>query len=61
MYRKDADKNEISILLNQNKEDQFLHIWREFDHVEKPASWRVWPHSESKGWMEKIEQVISYE
>jgi len=61
LYRKDADKNEISVLFNQNKEDQFLHIWREFDHVEKPASWRVWPHSESKGWMEKIEQVISYE
>lgn len=61
MHRKDADKNEILNLLNQNKEDNFIHIWREFEHSEKPYSWRIWPHSESKGWTERIEQVISYE
>jgi hypothetical protein len=61
MFRKDADQNEISILKNQDQNDQFIHIWRTFDHVKKPHSWRVWPHSELKGWMDRIEQVISYE
>jgi hypothetical protein len=61
MFRKDADQNEIKTLLNSDSNDQFIHIWRTFDHVKKPHTWRVWPHSESKGWMERIEQVISYE
>jgi len=61
LFRRDANKNEILNLMNNDPNDQFMHIWREFDHVEKPHSWRVWPHSESKGWMDKIEQVISYE
>jgi hypothetical protein len=61
LFRKDADKNEINALMNQNKDDKFIHIWREFEHIEKPNSWRVWPHSESKGWLDRIEQVIQYE
>lgn len=61
VYRKDADENEIRSLLNENNGDQFVHIWRTFELAEKPYSWRVWPHSKSKGWMERIEQVISYE
>jgi hypothetical protein len=61
LYRQDLNKNEITHLLNQDKKDKFIHIWREFEHIEAPHSWRVWPHSESKGWLERIEQVISYE
>ena len=61
MYRKDADRNEINNLMNNDSNDQFIHVWRTFDHIEKPHSWRVWPHSESKGWLDRIEQVISYE
>jgi len=41
--------------------DQFIHIWREFESITQPDKWRVWPHSLSKGWMEMIEQKISYE
>jgi hypothetical protein len=59
--RQDANKNEIHTLLKGDPNDQFIHIWRTFDHVDKPHSWRVWPHSESKGWLDRIEQVISYE
>ncbi len=61
LYRKDADRNEINNLMNNDSNDQFIHVWRTFDHIEKPHSWRVWPHSESKGWLDRIEQVISYE
>lgn len=61
IFRKDADQNEINGLLNSDSNDQFIHIWRTFDHNQRPHSWRVWPYSESKGWMDRIEQVISYE
>ena len=61
MYRQDCDKNEIQALFNQIPNDQFIHIWRDFEGTQKPKSWRVWPHSESKGWLDKIEQDIRYE
>jgi hypothetical protein len=61
LFRQDADKNEIFSLLNQDKNNQFIHIWRSYNTAQRPHSWRVWPHSESKGWMERIEGVIQYE
>lgn len=61
LYRKDADRFEIQAAFNDNENDQFIHIWRSFEHTDKPYSWRVWPHSESRGWLDRIEQVISYE
>jgi hypothetical protein len=47
--------------MNMDPNDKFIHIWREFNEISKPHSWRVWPHSESKGWLEKIDQPIKYE
>jgi hypothetical protein len=35
--------------------DEWVKIWREFNTERKPDKWVVWPHSESKGWLEKIE------
>jgi len=61
LFRKDADKFEIETAFKDNHNDQFIHLWRTFEHIQKPHSWRVWPHSESKGWLDRIEQVISYE
>jgi hypothetical protein len=52
LYRQDADKNEISRL--KNDPDGYCKIWREFNTEEKPKYWVVWPHSESKGWMERL-------
>ncbi len=61
MFRKDADTNEINILMNQNPNDNFIHIWREFDTSIKPYKWTIWPHSVSKGWETKmLENVINY-
>ena len=52
LYRKDADKNEINGMLNDP--DKYCKVWREFNKEKKPKYWVVWPHSESKGWCERI-------
>jgi hypothetical protein len=61
LYRQDADEQEIDRMFKEDQNDHFLHIWREFESATKAKYWRVWPHSKSKGWMEKIEQDIRYE
>jgi len=61
LYRQDCDINEFKNLMNSSPNDQFIHIWREFDSDKKPFMWRVWPYSESKGWCDRIENVIKYE
>jgi len=52
IYRKDADKNEIAMM--KNDPDGYCKVWREFQTSHKPKYWVVWPHSESKGWCERI-------
>lgn len=52
IFRKDADKSEISRMLNDP--DKYCKIWREFQTSHTPKYWVVWPHSESKGWCERI-------
>jgi hypothetical protein len=52
LFRKDADKDEIRRL--KNDPDGYCKIWREFTVETKPKYWVVWPHSESKGWLERI-------
>jgi len=53
LYRKDADKSEINRLKSDSS--GYCKIWRDFQTSEKPSKWIVWPHSESKGWCDKIE------
>lgn len=53
LNRKDLLKVEVEQLLKT--EDTFIKVWREFDTEKKPTKWIVWPHSESKGWLNKIE------
>jgi len=52
IYRRDADKNEISRM--KTDPDGYCKIWRDFQTVNKPKYWVVWPHSESKGWCDRI-------
>ena len=55
LYRKDADKEEVTGLLNSvESKDGWLNIWREYNGP-KPAKWLVWPYSSSKQWCERIE------
>ena len=56
--RQDADKEEVLGLLNSAKNgDGWVRIWREFNGL-KPDKWIVWPHSKSKGFIDRIEQNI---
>lgn len=52
LHRQDLNKEEISLLLNDSS--GYCKIWREFQTVSLPKYWVVWPHSESKGWCERI-------
>jgi len=61
IYRLDVNELEITGLLNNDPNDKFIHIWREYEDNKKPHSWRVWPYSTSKGWCDRIENKISHE
>jgi glycosyltransferase involved in cell wall biosynthesis len=52
IFRKDADVNEIKRMMNDP--DNYCKVWREFPTTQKPKYWVVWPHSESKGWCDRI-------
>lgn len=52
IYRKDADKNEIHTIMNDP--DGYGKVWREFQTTIQPKYWVVWPHSEAKGWCDRI-------
>jgi Glycosyltransferase (GlcNAc) len=60
-FREDCSENEIRTLFRSATDDRFIHIWRTYNHTERPHATRVWPHSRSKGWMDKIDQLIPYE
>jgi hypothetical protein len=54
-HRQDASPDEIQRILSVSYEqDKFSHIWRTFYSDKQPVKWIVWPHSESKGWMERV-------
>jgi hypothetical protein len=52
LFRKDADVHEIKRMMNDP--DGYCKVWREFQTETKPTYWVVWPHSESKGWCERL-------
>jgi hypothetical protein len=52
IFRKDADKAEIERMMNDP--DKYCKVWREFQTARTPSYWVVWPHSESKGWCDRI-------
>ena len=50
--RQDADEKEIKRM--KKDPDEYCKVWREFQTLQKPVSWVVWPHSKSKGWSDPI-------
>ena len=52
IYRRDADKAEIQMM--KSDPDGYCKVWREFECEERPKYWVVWPHSESKGWGQRM-------
>ena len=61
LFRKDLSGHELKGLINSDPNDHFIHILREYEDTRHPYKSLVWPHSESKGWGERIEQIIPYE
>jgi hypothetical protein len=53
LNRKDLQSDELRNMLSNS--DPYMKIWRSFDTIKKPSKWVVWPHSLSKGWLDKIE------
>lgn len=51
--RIDLNETEVKNLLNTT--ETFIKVWRTFEVEKKPSKWIVWPYSESKGWLDKIE------
>jgi len=58
IFRKDADKNEINNMMKDP--DGYCKIWRDFQTSHNPAYWVVWPHSESKGWCDRITGQLTH-
>jgi hypothetical protein len=58
IFRKDADKNEIAGYMRDP--DKYCKVWREFPTKELPKYWVVWPHSESKGWCDRITGQLNH-
>jgi len=52
IHRQDADIHEITRM--KNDPDGYCKVWREFQTVHKPKYWVVWPHSQSKGWGDRL-------
>jgi hypothetical protein len=58
LFRKDADKNEIAGFMRDP--DGYCKVWREFQTTELPSYWVVWPHSESKGWCDRLTGQLNH-
>jgi hypothetical protein len=61
LYRRDLDELTVKSLIEAEPNNNFIHIWVEYEDIRRPYMSRVWPNSTSKGWCERIEQVIKYE
>jgi hypothetical protein len=55
LARVDANENEVRHLLSTSED--WIQIWKEYEG-EKPEKWVVWPHSKSKGYIERLEHQI---
>jgi hypothetical protein len=58
IYRQDADKGEVDRMLRDP--DGYCKVWREFQTTELPSYWVVWPHSESKGWCDRLTGQLNH-
>ena len=58
VYRQDLAKDQIYEYFNG--ENGFVDYRLIFLSTKRPVSFTVWPHSESQGWMEKIDRPLDY-
>ena len=53
IYRLDADRAEVRQLLEAP--GPVAVVRRAFESEREPVSWTVWPYSETRGWLDKIQ------
>ena len=58
IYREDASPEEISRILKQDPDNNFVQIWRKFYSNVEAIVWLVWPNTHSKGWLDRIEGTL---
>jgi len=58
IYRQDATAEDVRAMKLQAQTDGYIKLWRQFETNKRPKKWIVWAHSESKGWMDKMEGVL---
>lgn len=62
LHRRDHSETDIRGHLNTSGSGSgsgsTIHLRIEFNAMKKPFKWIVWPHSKSKGWIEKIENTL---
>jgi len=58
IYRKDLSADEFNNYLKS--ENGFIDYRMIFLSSKRPTSYTVWPHSESKGWLEKLDFPLDY-
>lgn len=58
IIRLDANKEEVDRLQENNPDDQFYRIWREFETSKVPYKYVIWPHSPEKGWDHEIIETV---
>ena len=58
--RQDANRDEIrQIKENPTTIDgQFYNVWRTFIYKGVPHKWVIWPHSQERGWGQRLEGII---
>lgn len=56
IFRQDVSGDELNKFIKQS--DDWILLWREFLTEKQPHHWVVWPHSKTKGWLNKITQNL---
>jgi hypothetical protein len=59
LFREDLIKDEIYTLYNDS--DGYIKIWKTFKTTALPHYWVVWPYSSSKGWCERLHNILRYD
>jgi hypothetical protein len=52
IYRRDATAEELCDSARAG--DGGVELKRQFDSSQEPVTWTLWPHSQSRGWLEKL-------
>ena len=57
--RVDMDPAEFKRLMDEDPNDEFIHVWRSF-YGPRPYKYVIWPNSISEGYIDRFEHVYEY-